>query len=190
MGWWKPWAFLSKQCAWALIFHTHIHKFSIQFWGVQSLSETCYEPCRGSYRAQDRNPWNRTFYLKAIFIVSILDYRSNIFIAENLEKHIEKSVIISPFRQWLLLILYINMNINKTLGGGHSNPLHMDRGVWQAIVRRVAKSWTQLKRLSTHRLDLANKILVFKPELDVKMDWDFWRPWEAVDIFCMNEKFK
>ena len=62
------------------------------------------------------------------------------------------------------------MNINKTLGGGHSNPLLMDRGVWQATVHRVANSWTQLKRLSTHRLDLANKILVFKPELVVKMD--------------------
>ena len=24
----------------------------------------------------------------------------------------------------------------------------MDRGVWRAIVRRVAKSWTQLKQLS------------------------------------------
>ena len=35
------------------------------------------------------------------------------------------------------------MNINKTLGGGHSNPLRMDRGVWQATVHRVAKSWTQ-----------------------------------------------
>ena len=27
----------------------------------------------------------------------------------------------------------------------------MDRGVWQAIVHGVAKSWTQLKQLSTHR---------------------------------------
>ena len=26
----------------------------------------------------------------------------------------------------------------------------MDRGAWWATVRRVAKSWTQLKRLSTH----------------------------------------
>jgi len=41
--------------------------------------------------------------------------------------------------------------------GGHSNPLQYsclenpkDRGVWQATVHRVAKSWTQLKQLSTH----------------------------------------
>ena len=34
-------------------------------------------------------------------------------------------------------------------GGGHGNPLHysclenrMDRGAWQALVHRVAKSWT------------------------------------------------
>ena len=42
----------------------------------------------------------------------------------------------------------------KTPGGGHGNPLQysclenpMDRGTWQAIVYRVAKSW---KRLSMH----------------------------------------
>ena len=41
--------------------------------------------------------------------------------------------------------------------GGHSNPLQysylenpMDRGAWWATVHSVAKSWTQLKRLSTH----------------------------------------
>ena len=40
-------------------------------------------------------------------------------------------------------------------GEGHSNPLQysclenpMDRGVWWAMVYRVAKSWTQLKQLS------------------------------------------
>ena len=42
-------------------------------------------------------------------------------------------------------------------GGGHGNPLQysclvnpMDRGAWWATVHRVAKSWTQLKRVSTH----------------------------------------
>ena len=42
-------------------------------------------------------------------------------------------------------------------GGGHGNPLWysclenpMDRGAWWATVHRVAKSRTQLKRLSTH----------------------------------------
>ena len=42
-------------------------------------------------------------------------------------------------------------------GGGHGNPLQyscleklMDRGAWWATVHRVAKSRTQLKRLSTH----------------------------------------
>ena len=40
---------------------------------------------------------------------------------------------------------------------GHGNPLQysclenpMDRGAWQAKVHRVAKSWTQMKRLSVH----------------------------------------
>ena len=43
-------------------------------------------------------------------------------------------------------------------GGGHGNPLqysglenHMDRGAWQATVRRVAKNRTQLKQLSVHQ---------------------------------------
>ena len=42
-------------------------------------------------------------------------------------------------------------------GGGHDNPLQysclenpMDRGGWWATVHRAAKSWTQLKWLSTH----------------------------------------
>ena len=45
----------------------------------------------------------------------------------------------------------------RSPGGGHGNPLQysglentMDRGAWRATVRRVAKSWTQLKRLSMH----------------------------------------
>ena len=41
----------------------------------------------------------------------------------------------------------------QSLGREYScleNP--MDRGTWQAIVYRVAKSWTQLKQLSTHKL--------------------------------------
>ena len=43
--------------------------------------------------------------------------------------------------------------------GGHGNPLQysclenpMDRGAWWATVHRVAKSWTQLKRLSTRNM--------------------------------------
>ena len=40
-------------------------------------------------------------------------------------------------------------------GGGHGNPFQysclenpVDRGAWQAMGHRVAKSWTRLKRLS------------------------------------------
>ena len=32
----------------------------------------------------------------------------------------------------------------------HSSILAMDRGAWQSIVHRVAKSQTQVKRLSMH----------------------------------------
>ena len=44
-------------------------------------------------------------------------------------------------------------------GGGNGNPLQysclenrMDRAAWRATVQGVAKSWTQLKQLSTHDL--------------------------------------
>ena len=47
--------------------------------------------------------------------------------------------------------------LERSPGGGHSNPLQysclentMDRGAWQAMVHRVAKSMAQLKQLSTH----------------------------------------
>ena len=46
--------------------------------------------------------------------------------------------------------------LERSPGGGHGNPLQysclenpMDRGTWQAIVHRVAKSQTGLKHLST-----------------------------------------
>ena len=45
----------------------------------------------------------------------------------------------------------------RSPGGGHGKPLQysclenpMDGGTWQATVHRVTKSWTRLKRLSTH----------------------------------------
>ena len=47
--------------------------------------------------------------------------------------------------------------LGRSPGGGHDNPLQysclenpMDRGAWRALVHRVAKSKTQLKRPSMH----------------------------------------
>ena len=47
--------------------------------------------------------------------------------------------------------------LGRSLGGGHGNPFQYsclenpkDRGAWWAIVHRVTKSQTQLKRLGTH----------------------------------------
>ena len=47
--------------------------------------------------------------------------------------------------------------LRRPPGGEHGNPLQYsclenptDRGAWLATVHRVAKSWTRLKRLSTH----------------------------------------
>ena len=49
--------------------------------------------------------------------------------------------------------------LGRCLGEGHGNPLqysclenHLDRGAWWAIVLRVAKSGTQLKRLNMRAL--------------------------------------
>ena len=48
-------------------------------------------------------------------------------------------------------------SLGRSPGEGYGNPLQysclenpMDRGAWQATVHRVARSWTQLKRISTH----------------------------------------
>ena len=48
--------------------------------------------------------------------------------------------------------------------GGHGNPLQdsclenpMDRGAWLAMIHRVAKSQTQLKRLSMHAVRDAHR---------------------------------
>ena len=47
--------------------------------------------------------------------------------------------------------------LGRSPGEGNDNPLQysclenpMDRGAWRAAVHRVTKSWTRLKRLSTH----------------------------------------
>ena len=54
--------------------------------------------------------------------------------------------------------MYLDRIINKP-GEGNGNPLQhscqdnsMDRRVWQATVHGVAKSWTRLKRLNTHKI--------------------------------------
>ena len=56
------------------------------------------------------------------------------------------------------------LGLRRYPGGGHGNPLQcsclenpMNRGTWRAIVHRVTKSQTQLKRLSTHAHKEAQK---------------------------------
>ena len=60
-------------------------------------------------------------------------------------------------------------------GGGHGNPLQysclgkpMDRGDWWATVHRVAKNWTQLKQLSTHRILVDEMSLSFNLNLSAQ----------------------
>ena len=59
----------------------------------------------------------------------------------------------------------------RSPGGGHGNPCQysclensMGRGAWQATVRRVAKSQTQLKRLSmqSHKLNIIRGISIHR----------------------------
>ena len=60
----------------------------------------------------------------------------------------------------------------RSSGGGHGNALQdsclespMDREAWRATVHSVAKSQTQLKRLSTHSIYSDYKILAAFPVL-------------------------
>ena len=57
--------------------------------------------------------------------------------------------------------------LGRSPGGGSGNPLQYsslenpkDRGAWWAIIHSVAKSQTQLKRLSPHAKLLYNVVLV------------------------------
>ena len=49
--------------------------------------------------------------------------------------------------------------LGRSPAGGNGNPLQysclekpMGSGVWRATAHRIARSWTQLKQLSTHNL--------------------------------------
>ena len=77
--------------------------------------------------------------------------------------------------------------LGRSHGGGHSKPLHysclenpLDRGAWWAIVHRAAKSWTRLKRLSTH----AHPINMSEQMYTMKLK----NPYEKLIIFlCLNK---
>ena len=52
--------------------------------------------------------------------------------------------------------------LGRSPGGGHGNSLQyscLDRGAWRATVHGVEKSWTWLKRLSTHACMLPQEAL-------------------------------
>ena len=90
-----------------------------------------------------------------------------VFYAHN---RLLRKVLMSSFCTWqnsktwrnmLKVIKLVAMPSSRESGGGHGNPLQysclenpMHRGAWQATVHRVAKSQTQLKRLSTHAVKL------------------------------------
>ena len=64
--------------------------------------------------------------------------------------------------------------LGRSLGGGNGNSLQysclenpMDGGAWQATVQRVTKSWTRLKRRSTHRTGPS----VYHVEYKISQHW-------------------
>ena len=59
--------------------------------------------------------------------------------------------------------------LGRSPEGGHDNPLQyscvencVDRGAWQAMVHRVAKSWAWLKWLSTHSKQNIGKLCSYE----------------------------
>ena len=63
-------------------------------------------------------------------------------------------------------------SLERSHGKGRGNPLQYsclenpkDRGAWRTIVHRVAKSWTQLKRLSMHTNGFEDDWSCEKPEV-------------------------
>ena len=56
--------------------------------------------------------------------------------------------------------------VGRSSGEGNGNPLQysclenpIDRGTWQAIVHRIKKSWTRLKKLSTHTMTIRSPVI-------------------------------
>ena len=76
--------------------------------------------------------------------------------------------------------------LGRSYGGGHGNPLQdsclenpMDRGAWWATVHRVAKSWTQLKWLSTHAPPCELSTDTFSSVQSLSLVQLFATPWTA-----------
>ena len=69
--------------------------------------------------------------------------------------------------------------LKRSPGGGYGNPLQysclenpMDRGAWQATIHSVAKSWAQLKRLSTHAPYTVHWLFFTSPVCDLHKSFD------------------
>ena len=80
------------------------------------------------------------------------------------------------------------LGLGRSPGGGHGNPLQyscqensMDRGAWWAVVLRVTKSQTRLKRLSTHALCSYKAFLLKVYSLFLKRDPD-WKRSKALSV--------
>ena len=72
--------------------------------------------------------------------------------------------------------------LGRSPGGGHGNPLQysclenpIDRGAWRATVLRVTKSWTWLKRLSTHAVHI--ELLNNTPIISLRVTGSQWKIW-------------
>ena len=66
--------------------------------------------------------------------------------------------------------------LGRSPGGGHGNRLQYSclenptvRGAWWATVRRITKSWTQLKRLNLHTQTDLKHLLMNITSVDIQM---------------------
>ena len=120
----------------SLLFHLLLHQYSID----SNLSLTLWESVGSTTRLSANIAiWN--------FLMGAKDFPGGTSGKEN------PPVNVGDVRDLSLI-----PGLGRSPGGGHGNPLHysclespMDREAWQAIVHRVAKSWTRLKWLSMHK---------------------------------------
>ena len=94
------------------------------------------------------------------WVISTLSNRRNIFIMSYRKKWASQVVLVikkPPANAGDIRDASLIPGSARSPGGEHDNPLQysclenpMDKGAWWATVHRVAESWTQLKRLSTH----------------------------------------
>ena len=130
-----------------------------------------------------RDLWPESDHAALIFDFQALKPRENTFLCQGDSVYVINIILWQPKlinRAFQVVLVVKNLSTNAgnirdgvrtlsqedSLGGRHDSPLRysclensMNRLAWQAIVHRITKSRTQLKRLSTVQHKLINKAL-------------------------------